>query len=95
MGGLLVELFWILGGDEKKALNCLERAVEGDGTYTKARILAAKGYKTQGRIDEAKKQVETEIRVDKPHYRYAWEHRCKPESRRLLLELPPAGAFRP
>lgn len=38
MGALLIELPWVLGGDEKKAQKYLERAIAADGNYTKARI---------------------------------------------------------
>ncbi len=45
MGGLLVELPWFLGGDEKNAQEYLEQAIAADGNYTKARILLATLYK--------------------------------------------------
>jgi hypothetical protein len=87
MGALLIELPWMLGGDEKKAQEYLERAIAADGNYTKARILIAKLYKKQGRIQEARKQLEAVVLADRPHYRYAWERRYKPEAERLLQEL--------
>jgi tetratricopeptide (TPR) repeat protein len=87
MGALLIELPWILGGDEQKAQEYLERAIAADGNYTKARILIAKLYKKQGRIEEARKQLEAVIRTDRPHYRYAWERQYKPEAESLLREL--------
>jgi hypothetical protein len=87
MGALLIELPWVLGGDEKKAQEYLERAIAADGNYTKARILLAKLHKKQGRTDEAKKQLEAVVRADRPHYRYAWERQYKPEAERLLQEL--------
>ena len=87
VGGLLMELPWFLGGDEKKAQEYLERAIAADGNFTNARILVAKLYKKQGRIDEAKQQLESVIRADAPHYRYAWERQYKPEAERLLKDL--------
>jgi tetratricopeptide (TPR) repeat protein len=66
MGGLLMELPWILGGNEKKAQEYLERAIAADGNYTNARILVAKLYEKQGRIDDAKRQLETVIHADRP-----------------------------
>ena len=92
MGGLLMELPWFLGGDEKKAQEYLERAIAADGNFTNARILVAKLYKKQGRIDEARQQLESVIRADHPHYRYAWERTYKPEAERLLKEMAGAGA---
>ena len=87
MGGLLMELPWFLGGDEKKAQEYLERAIAADGNFTNARILVAKLYKKQGRVDDARRQLEAVIRADAPHYRYAWERTYKPEAGRMLGEL--------
>lgn len=87
MGGLLIELPWFLGGDEKQAQTYLERAIAADGNYTKARILVAKLYRKQGRVADAKVQLEAVIRADRPHYRYVWERTYKPEAERLLKEL--------
>jgi tetratricopeptide (TPR) repeat protein len=87
MGGLLMELPWFLGGDEKKAQEYLERAIAADGNFTNARLLVAKLYKKQGRVDDANRQLEAVIRADNPHYRYAWERNYKPEAERLMQEL--------
>ncbi|MBX3302743.1 MAG: tetratricopeptide repeat protein [Nitrospira sp.] len=87
MGALSMELPWILGGDEKKAQEYLERAIAADGNYTKARILVARLYKKQGRINEAITQLEAVIHADRPHYRYAWERQYKQEAELLLHEL--------
>jgi len=87
MGGLLMELPWFLGGDEKKALEYLERAIAADGNFTNARILAVKLYKKQGRDDDARRQLEAVLHADAPHYRYAWERTYKPEAERLLKEI--------
>jgi tetratricopeptide (TPR) repeat protein len=87
MGGLLMELPWFLGGDENKAMEYLERAIAADGKFTNARVLVAKLYKKQGRIDEARQQLESVIRAEAPHYRYAWERTYKPEAERLLREM--------
>lgn len=87
MGALLMELPWVLGGDEKKAQEYLERAIAADGNYTKARVLVATLYKKQGRTADAITQLEAVIHADKPHYRYAWERQYKPEAERLLHEL--------
>jgi tetratricopeptide (TPR) repeat protein len=87
MGGLLMELPWFLGGDETKAQEYLERAIAADGNYTNARLLVAKLYKKQGRVDDAKRQLEAVIRADNPHYRFAWERSYKPQAQRLLNEL--------
>jgi tetratricopeptide (TPR) repeat protein len=87
MGGLLIDLPWFLGGDEKKAQEYLERAVAADGNYTNARILLAKLYLKQNRIDDAKRQLEAAIHADHPRYRYTWEREYKPEAERMLNEI--------
>jgi tetratricopeptide (TPR) repeat protein len=94
MGGLLIELPWFLGGDEKKAQQYLERAVVVDTNYTNAHLLLAKLYNKQGRIDDAKRQLEAVIHADNPHYRFAWERQYKPEAERLLRELTSTGSFK-
>jgi tetratricopeptide (TPR) repeat protein len=87
MGGLLMELPWFLGGDEKKAQEYLERAIAADGNFTNARLLVARLYKKQGRNADAKLQLEAVIGADHPHYRFAWERIYKPQAQRLLKEL--------
>ena len=87
MGGMLLELPRFLGGGEKKAQDYLERAIAADGNYANARILVAKLYKKQGRIEDARKQLEAVIRAEHPHYRYTWERKYKPEAEEMLKEL--------
>jgi tetratricopeptide (TPR) repeat protein len=87
MGGMLIELPWFLGGNDKKAQQYLERAITADGNYTKARLLVAKLYKKQGRIEDATRQLQAVIHADRPRYRYTWERTYKPEAERLLKEL--------
>ena len=57
------------------------------GNYTNARILVAKLYKKQGRIDDAKRQLEAVIHADRPHYRFTWERKYKPLAEQMLEEL--------
>lgn len=87
MGGLLMEIPWVLGGSDKKAQDYLERSVAADGNFANARIMLAKLYLKQGRREEAKKQLEAVMRFDRPHYRYTWERKYKPEAERMLKEL--------
>lgn len=87
MGGMLLELPRFLGGGEKKAQDYLERAIAADGNYANARILIATLYKKQGRIEDARKQLEAVIRAEHPHYRYTWERKYKPEAEEMLKEL--------
>jgi len=87
MGGLLMELPWFLGGDEKRAQGYLERAIVTDGNFTNARILVAKLYVKQDRLDDAKRQLEAVISADNPHYRFAWERIYRPEAERMLKEI--------
>jgi tetratricopeptide (TPR) repeat protein len=87
LGGMLMELPWFLGGDEKKAQEYLERAIAADGNYTKARLLLAKLYRKQGRIEEAKRQLEAVVHAERPHYAYTWARAYKPEAERLLQSL--------
>src|SRR5262245_2614123 len=87
MGGMLLELPWFLGGNEKRAQEYLERAIAADGNYANARILVAKLYRKQGRIEDARKQLEAVIQAEHPHYRFTWERQYKPEAERILKEL--------
>jgi hypothetical protein len=87
MGGLLMELPWFLGGDEKLAQDYLERAIAADGNFTNARILLAKLRMKQDRFDEAKKQLEAVVNATSPHYPYTWARKFKPEAERQLKEL--------
>ena len=90
MGGLMMELPWFLGGSEKKAQEYLERSITVDGNFANARIMLAKLYKKQGRVEEAGKQLTAVIQAEHPHYRYTWERKYKPEAERMLRELPKA-----
>lgn len=94
MGGLLMELPWFLGGDEKKAQEYLERAIAADGNFTNARVLVAKLYKKQDRFEDAKEQLEAVIHAGHPRYRYAWERQYKPQAERMLKELGGGAAGR-
>ena len=85
MGGMLLELPRFLGGSEKKAQEYFERAIAADGNYANARILLAKLYRKQGRIEDARKQVEAVVHAEYPHYRYTWERTYKPEAERIFL----------
>jgi len=87
MGGLLMELPWFLGGDEKKAQGYLERAIAADGNFTNARLLVAKLYRKQGMVDDAKRQLDAVIHADNPHYRFAWERQYKPQAEHMLREM--------
>ncbi len=87
MGGLLAELPWLVGGDSRAAQRYLERAIAVDANYTNARLLLAKLYVKQNRLDEARQELEAVIRTADPHYRYAWANKFKPEAERLLKTL--------
>jgi tetratricopeptide (TPR) repeat protein len=87
MGGMLLELPRFLGGSEKKAQEYLERAIAADGNYANARILVAKLYRKQGRIEDARKQLEAVIEAQHPHYRFTWERKYKPEAEHMLRQL--------
>jgi tetratricopeptide (TPR) repeat protein len=87
MGGMLLELPRFLGGSEKKAQDHLERAIAADGNYANARILVAKLYRKQGRVEDARRQLEAVIQSEHPHYRFTWERKYKPEAEQMLKEL--------
>lgn len=87
MGGMLLDLPGFLGGSEKKAQDYFERAIAADGNYANARILVAKLYRKQGRIEDARMQLEAVIQAERPHYRYTWERKYKPEAEQILKEL--------
>jgi len=88
MGGLLMEIPWFLGGSEKKAQDFLERAIAVDGNFANGRMMLAKLYKKQGRLEDARKQLDAVVQAKNPHYRYTWERKYKPEAERMLRELP-------
>jgi hypothetical protein len=87
MGGMLLELPRFLGGSEKKAQAYLERAIAADGNYANARMLVAKLYRKQGRIEDARRQLTAVVQAEHPHYRYTWERKYKPEAEQMLKEL--------
>jgi tetratricopeptide (TPR) repeat protein len=87
MGEMLLDLPRFLGGNEQKAQEYLERAIAADGNYANARMLVATLYRKQGRIEDARKQLEAVIQAEHPHYRYTWERKYKPEAERTLKEL--------
>lgn len=87
MGGMLLDLPRFLGGSEQKAQEYLERAIAADGNYANARMLVATLYRKQGRIEDARKQLEAVLQAERPHYRYTWERKYKPEAERILKEL--------
>ncbi|HKQ34319.1 MAG TPA: tetratricopeptide repeat protein [Nitrospiraceae bacterium] len=87
MGGMLLDLPRFLGGSEQKAQEYLERAIAADGNYANARMLVATLYRKQGRVEDARKQLEAVIQAERPHYRYTWERKYKPEAERILKEL--------
>lgn len=87
MGGMLLELPRFLGGSEKKAQAYLERAIAADGNYANARMLVAKLYRKQGRIEDARTQLTAVVQAEHPHYRYTWERKYKPEAEQMLKEL--------
>jgi hypothetical protein len=87
MGGLLAELPWILGGRADEAERLLKRAIQIDPGYTNARLVLAKLYMRQDRIEEAKTQLVALLNTPNPHYRFHWRHKFKPEGERLLQAL--------
>jgi tetratricopeptide (TPR) repeat protein len=95
MGGLLIDLPWFLGGDERKAHQYLERAVAADTNYTNAHLLLAKLYMKEDRITEARAHLEAVIHAERPRYRYTWERKYKPEAERLLREIVSRDSSRP
>ncbi len=87
MGGLLAELPWVLGGSVKKAEHYLKRAIEADFRYTKARLLLAKVYLKENRVQEAREQLDALVNTTDPHFPYHWLHTFRPEAQRLLQSL--------
>lgn len=57
MGGLLAELPWILGGRGDEAERLLKRAIHIDSGYTNARLVLAKLYIRQDRIERSEKST--------------------------------------
>ena len=69
------------------AKNYLRRAIEADGKFTNARIILAKLFIKEGKLEGARAQLLAVIQARNPHYPYAWERRFRPEAQRLLDEL--------
>jgi cytochrome c-type biogenesis protein CcmH/NrfG len=63
------------------------RAIQADARYTNARLLLAKLYLKQGRVQEAREQLNGVLTVVNPHYPYHWRRTFKPEAERLLQSL--------
>jgi tetratricopeptide (TPR) repeat protein len=87
MGGLLADLPWFLGGRMDEAERYLHRAIQADSRYTNARLLLAKLYLKQGRVREAREQLNGVLTVVNPHYPYHWRRKFRPEAERLLQSL--------
>jgi len=87
MGRMLEELPWILGGDSRKALDYLERAVAADPSYAHARLDLAKLYVKRKNFERARRELETLLQLSRPDDPYAWNHRYRPEAEKLLVEL--------
>jgi thioredoxin-like negative regulator of GroEL len=83
-----VELPWFLGEDREAGQHYLEQAVATDDNYTDARLLLAKVYIKQDRYEAARWELQGVVGADWPHYRYAWEKRFRPETKRLLDIIP-------
>lgn len=87
MGGLLAELPWFLGGNDREAMAYLQRAIAADPNYTNASLLLAKLYLKNHREAEAHKALEFVRDAEHPHFPYTWERTFKPEALRLLQDL--------
>jgi tetratricopeptide (TPR) repeat protein len=87
MGGLLADLPWILGGRLDEAERYLHRAIRAGSGYTNARLLLAKLYLKQGRVQEAREHLNGVLTVVNPHYPYHWHRKFRPEAERLLQSL--------
>ena len=90
MGGLSVELPWLLGGNETEAESYLRRAIQADGRYTNAHLILARLLIKQRRFAEARTHLQDVIDVQQPHYPCSWMRLFKPEAERVLRTLPPS-----
>ena len=80
MGGLLAELPWIFGGRADEAERLLKQAIHIDSGYTNARLVLAKLYIRQDRIEEARNQLTALLNTSNPHYAFDWRYKFKPEA---------------
>lgn len=87
LGGLLAELPWFAGGDEKAAKRYLRDAIRIDGNYTKARIFLAKLYLKEGNTQAAIDQLQAVIQTDSPHYPFTWQREYRPEAEKILSSI--------
>ena len=87
LGGLLAELPWFAGGNEKAAKQYLSQAIKIDGNYTKARLFLAKLYLKEGNTQAAIDQLEAVIHSDSPHYPFTWNREYRPEAEKILQSI--------
>lgn len=87
LGGLLAELPWMLGGDVEDAQAHLEKAIAIDEQYTNARILLAKLFIKQDKLQAARDQLLAVIHAPTPHYPYTWKNQFLPEAQALLKTI--------
>ena len=91
MGRMLDELPWLLGGDARKALEYLVRAMDADPSYAHARLDLGKAYQKRGRRDDARRELRAVMNMTDPNNPYAWSRRYRPEAERLLAEFERGG----
>ena len=65
----------------------LHRAIQADSGFTNARLLLAKLYLKQGRVQDAREQLHGVLTAVNPRYPYHWRRKFRPEAERLLQSL--------
>ncbi len=87
MGMMLEGLPWILGGNSRKALDHLKRAVTADPSYAQARLDLAKLCLKNKDFKRARQELEAILHLEHPNDPYGWTHRYRPEAERLLADF--------
>jgi tetratricopeptide (TPR) repeat protein len=87
LGRMYEELPWVLGGDQKAAVEHLKKAVSLDGRYAPGRLDLAKWYMNHGQKSEAVKELTLVVATPPLKKRWIWERIYRPEAQALLEQM--------
>jgi tetratricopeptide (TPR) repeat protein len=86
-GNVLFEVPALLGGDLKKAEQMFRRGLEQDPKFTAMRVGLAKTLVRQGRIVEARRELEAVLAEREPRNLAEWTLKDSTEARQILLSI--------
>lgn len=87
LGRLYEELPWLLGGNQAAAGEHLEKAVTLNPLYAPGRLDWAKWLVKQGRIEEARRELNVVIEQPPLEKKWIWEQKHRPEAMLLLRQI--------